>query len=122
MARSGSGNFDSDAASDYIGDLVERLVQEVKQALSNPNSIEPDEYYGDVLPGIVEIIAALHQLSGTATIPPPEVIAEWRSRFLAAREQALRETWNADDPRNKTIRGTFDKLQELSRIVHEDLD
>ena len=122
MARSGAGNFDSDTASDYVGDLVERLVKEVEQALSNPHSIEPDEYYGEVVPCIVEIIAALHQVSGVAAIPPPEVIAGWRSRFLAAREQALSETWNANDPRNKTIRATFDKLQDLSQIVHEDFD
>jgi hypothetical protein len=122
MSRSGSSNFDSDAASDYVGDLVQRLVKEVEQALARPTSTEPDEYYGNVLPCIVEIIAALHQLSGTAALPPPEVIADWRSKFLAVRNRALGGASAAIDPRRRAIRGAFDKLQELSRIVHEDLN
>jgi hypothetical protein len=122
MARSGAGNFDSDAASDYVGDLVERLAQEVEQALSNPSSLEPDEYYGEVLPGIVEIIAALHQLSGTTAIPPPDVVASWRTRFLAVREKAVGGTLDDTDPRTNAIRRVFDRLQELSRKVDEDLD
>lgn len=122
MARSGPGNFESDATSDYIGDLVERLVAEVEQALSKPECLAPDEYYGEVLPCIVEIIAALHQLSGTATIPPPEVVAGWRSKFLAARARAFGEVLNETGSRTKAIRNAFERLQELSQIVYEDLD
>jgi hypothetical protein len=118
----GSSNFDSDAASDYVGDLVEHLVKEVEQALARPHSIEPDEYYGNVLPCIVEIIAALHQLSGVAAIPPPNVLAGWRSQFLAVRARALGGASEARDPRREAIRSAFDKLQELSRILHEDLN
>jgi hypothetical protein len=121
MGRSGTGNFDSDAASDYVGDLVERLVKEVEQALSKPHSITPDEYYGEVLPCIVEIIAALNQLSGTASIPPPETVASWKSRFLAARASAFGGALNDAEPRTSAIRNAFDRLHEISRIIHEDV-
>jgi len=120
MARSGNGNFDSDASADYIGDLVERLVKEVEQALENPKSIEPDEYYGMVLPCIVEILAALNQLSGTASIPSPEVIACWKSKFLSVRKRACGGILQADDPRHKAIRSAFEKLQKQAQKVHAD--
>jgi hypothetical protein len=121
MGKSGTSNFDSDAASDYVGDLVERLVKEIEQALAKPHSIAPDEYYGEVLPCIVEIIAALHQLSGTASIPPPETVAGWKSRFLAARTSAFGVVLDDTELRTSAIRNAFDRLHEMSRIVHEEM-
>jgi hypothetical protein len=119
MGRSGSGNFDSDAAGDYVGELVARLVGEVEQAVTKPQSIEPDEYYGEIVPCIIEILAAVQRRCSTAAIPSPETIASWKLQFLAVRARSFGGKLPENDPRSKAISAAFDDLQQLSRQVHE---
>jgi hypothetical protein len=120
MARKGVGNFDSDTASDYASDLVERLTIEVERAFATPGSIDPDEYYGEMIPAIVEIISVLHRLSGTAAIPSPDVVNRWKTQFLLARDKTLAHADSAGDKRRSVINNTFDELLRHSHAVHED--
>src|SRR5262249_17174459 len=72
----------SGTAADFTGGLVAALVAQVASAVTDPRSMEPDEYYGEVVPAIVEIVGTRHELPGTASIPRPEVVAEWKARFM----------------------------------------
>jgi hypothetical protein len=70
---------------DFVACLVQQLVEQVQNAVAKPINIEPDEYYGEVVPCFVDILAVLHELTGTAAIPPPEVVAEWKNRRSASK-------------------------------------
>jgi hypothetical protein len=118
MGRGGSGNFDSDTAADFAGDLVADLVAKVASAVADPSSLEPDEYYGEVVPAIIDIVATLHQLTGSASIPRPEVVAEWRAKFMEVWEAHI--TGLSPSPQHRRARRvvlqrTFDKLERLAR-------
>jgi hypothetical protein len=117
MGRGGSGNFDSDTAADFAGDLVKGLVAHVTSAIANPSSLEPDEYYGEVVPAIIDIVATLHQLTGTASIPRPEEVAEWRAKFMEAWEAHI--TGLSPSPQHRArrrivLQRTFDRLERLA--------
>jgi hypothetical protein len=118
MARGGSGNFSSDDAWHFLADHTDRLVAEAQQAIVNPSNLEPDEYYGEVVPCIVNVLAALHEMTRSAPIPRPEAVADWRTKFM--------EVWEANidglggSPQHKkdrraVLKKSFDRLERLAR-------
>src|SRR5262249_32718274 len=120
MGRGGDQNFDCDAAMDFVACLVDQLVEQVQNAVAKPSSIEPDEYYGEVVPCTVDILPALHELSGTAAIPPPEVVADWKKKYMEVWEATINAMGSSEEhkrARRATLRKSFDKLGRLSRKV-----
>jgi hypothetical protein len=122
MGRGGSGNFDSDTAADFAGGLVKGLVALVASAVADPTAIEPDEYDGEVVPAIVDIVATLHELTGTASIPKPDVVAEWRARFMEvweAKIDGLSASPQHKKARRAVLKKTFDRLERLARKLYK---
>jgi hypothetical protein len=118
MGRGGSGNFDSDTAADFAGNLVTDLVAKVTSAVGDPSSLEPDAYYGEVVPAIIDIVADLHELTGTASIPRPEVVAEWRAKFMEVWDAHIKDLSPSPQHRRArrvVLQRTFDRLERLAR-------
>src|SRR5688500_16506358 len=78
--------FSGSGAMDFMGNLVGDLVAQMEYAVAEPAHLEPDEYYGQVVPCIVALLAELHVLTGTGAIPGPAVVASWKVRYMAVWE------------------------------------
>jgi hypothetical protein len=117
----GAGNFNSDCAMDFVGGLVDKFVQEVDYASGDPGRMEPDEYHGDIMPCLVAIISSLHELTGTAAIPKPGIVADWKRKYMKVWEEYIDKLQPAPgykDQRRSVLLETFDRLETQSRSVH----
>ncbi|WP_052852481.1 DUF4259 domain-containing protein [Streptomyces avicenniae] len=93
MGTWGSGNFDNDTAGEYLAGVVGRLVDEVAEAMAgDPVGIEPDEYWGVVVPCNVELLTALADAGhGAGSLPTPAVVEEWRRAYIDVWERTIDE-------------------------------
>ncbi|WDZ83848.1 DUF4259 domain-containing protein [Micromonospora cathayae] len=120
MGTWGSGNFDDDTAADHLSALTGRLISEVAEAMSgDPVGIEPDEYWGVVVPCNLELLHLLaRQKYVGASLPAPETIADWKSRYLAVWDgtiDGLEPSPEYREQRRTVLVRTFDQLLELAR-------
>jgi hypothetical protein len=118
MARGGSGNFDSDTAMDFVGGLLDELIARVQDAVAESSRLEPDEYDGEVVPCIVDIIATLYDLTGSASIPKPDIVAGWRTKFMEVWEahiDGLGVSPQHKKSRRAVLKESFARLERLSR-------
>ncbi|GAA1360223.1 DUF4259 domain-containing protein [Catellatospora chokoriensis] len=119
MGTWGSGNFDDDTAADHLSMVTDRLITEVAEAMSgDPVRIEPDEYWGVAVPCNLELLHLIAQqgLVG-ACLPDPEVIADWKARYLAvwdATIDGLEPKPAYKEQRRAVLVRTFDQLSELA--------
>jgi hypothetical protein len=116
----GAGNFDNDCAMDFVGGLVDKFIKEIKAAAADPSSMETDEYYGDIMPCLVAIISNLHELTGTAAIPKPNVVADWKTRYMKVWEGYIDQLTPAPgfkDLRRSVLLETFERLETQSRAL-----
>jgi hypothetical protein len=112
----GHGNFQNDAALDYVDELVDQLVKRIESCFEGTN-LDPDEL------GEAELIPSVHILAWlcqeTGTVPPEaDTVEGWKTRYL--------NNWDATidgldpDPdykvqRRQTIAETFDRLIALGK-------
>jgi hypothetical protein len=121
MGTWGAGNFQNDCAMDYAGRLVRGFVEDVEYAAAEPSRMETDEFYGDIMPCLVAIISSLHELTGTAAIPRPNVVAGWKAKYMAVWEgyiDKLRPAPGYKEQRRAVLLETFDRLEQQSRQIH----
>jgi hypothetical protein len=119
MGTWGSGNFDDDTAADHLADLTSRLVEEVTEAMAGDSvGIEPDEYWGVVVPCNLEL---LHLVASRgyvgANLPAPETVAAWKEKFLGVWDGAidgLEPTPEFRRERREVLVRTFDQVAELA--------
>lgn len=123
MGTWGSGNFDGDTAADHLSMLTARLVSEVAEAMSgDPVEIEPDEYWGVAVPCNLELLHLIARQGYVgAELPEPEVIAGWKTRFLAVWDESidgLEPVPGFKEQRRAVLEQTFDQLSELAVRKH----
>jgi hypothetical protein len=110
MARFGPGNFDENAAADYAAEFVEvHFIKPITDAVRDPQSLERDEWFGVVVPCMVEILAAIAKVR-RGLLPDPEVIQGWKAAYLAV--------WDREGPwpeRRAVLVRTFDRLIRQAR-------
>jgi hypothetical protein len=110
VARFGPGNFDEDAAANYAAEFVEvHFIQPINDAVRNPQSLERDEWFGVVVPCMVEILAAIAKVR-RGLLPDPEVIQGWKAAYLAVWDRE--GSW---PERRAVLVSTFDRLIRLAR-------
>jgi hypothetical protein len=122
MGRWGAGNFANDCALDFVAGLVDKFVQEVAGAVAEPTRLEPDEYYGDIVPCLVTLISSLLEITGTAAIPVPDVVGRWKSTYMAVWEgyiDKVRLARGNKEERRAVLLETFDTLERQSREIHK---
>lgn len=120
MGTWGSGNFDSDTAADHLSILTARLVREVEDAMAgDPVELEPDEYWGVVVPCNLEILQVLaNQRWVGVELPKAATVQAWKSTYLAvwdANIDELEPTPEHKTQRRTALERTFDQLAETIR-------
>ncbi|MEV4412314.1 DUF4259 domain-containing protein [Catellatospora sp. NPDC049609] len=120
MGTWGSGNFDSDTASDHLSIVVDRLVTEVAEAMAgDPVAIEPDEYWGVAVPCNLELLQVLAQAGYAAgRLPEAGVVEEWKKTFMAVWERTIDDLGPSPDfkqARRSVLNRTFDQLADAAR-------
>jgi hypothetical protein len=116
MGTWGEGNFSSDGALDFVGDLIDQLAGTIDSCFDNDNA-DLDEGGEDELMPSVFIIRLLSEYCGTAP-PKPGVIEPWRERYLAIYDEQIDDL--DPDPeykvkRREVIAETFENLLKLSK-------
>ena len=122
MGTWGSGNFQSDGALDYLGDVVDELSARIDEILASDSRAAADEEGESVLMPTVAIISVLCNTCN-AVPPEPDKIADWRTRYLAVFARTMpgldfRGDFTAE--RRAVVEETFDKLLARSRDFHKD--
>jgi len=113
------GNFENDAASEYLDDLTRPLIEHVEQTAVNPAAMEPDELDSVVMICNIEMLACLAE--GLAKddgvirveLPRPTKIKKWKNAYLKVWDRYIAELnpTNAHKARRReVIVNTFDRL------------
>ncbi|MFF1795724.1 DUF4259 domain-containing protein [Kitasatospora sp. NPDC086009] len=125
MGTWGSGNFDSDAAADHLGEFTARLIGEVEQAMAGDRvELEADEYWGTAVPcnlELLHLIASRHYVG--AGLPAAATIEGWKADFMAVWEKSidgLEPAPGHKEERRAVLLRTFDDLAALARERERD--
>ncbi len=111
MGTWNAGNFDNDAALDYVGDLIDQLTDAINSCFEEGNADLDEGGEGELMPSVF-IIHLLSEHCGAAP-PKPDVIASWRDRYVAIYDRQIDELDPDPDykvDRRKTIADTFATL------------
>ena len=115
MGTWGSGNFQSDGALDFVGDLIDQLANTAQTCFDEENAQLDEGGESELVPSVA-IITFLSQNCGAAP-PKPDVIANWRRKYLAIFDDQIDRLADDDNykaERRAVIDKTFGDLIELS--------
>jgi hypothetical protein len=115
MGTWAAGNFSNDGSLDYVGDLIDQLTNTIVGCFNNGNSALDEGGESELMPSVA-IIKILSEQCGAAP-PEPDVIEDWRSKYLAIYDDQI----DGLDPkpdfkveRRKVIDETFAELIRLA--------
>ena len=117
MGTWGAGNFDNDAANDYIDDLCHELADQVEQCFAVEGGCDLEETGEGTLIPTIEILSVLCEYS-SGLPPEPERVAEWKQKYLAIYDEEidyLDPTPEHKVERRRVIEDTFAKLEKQSQ-------
>ncbi|HEV2236142.1 MAG TPA: DUF4259 domain-containing protein [Ktedonobacterales bacterium] len=116
MGTWGPGNFENDAALDFVGDEIDRHVRAIYEVFADHQRFRLDEdAEGEVLPRIA-ILSFLCEHCGGILAKDVDAVA-WKARYLEMYDGMIDEMApDADykEQRRAVIVATFDKLIGLS--------
>jgi hypothetical protein len=111
----GTGNFDNEAAAQYLGLLATQLVATINEVVGSKARLRPGEDGEGMLLPSVDVLAMLCERYGAAP-PRPEAVRQWHEKYLKA--------FDADDRpepspgfragRRKVVEQTFRWLESLA--------
>ncbi len=110
----GTGNFENDTAADYLSLITSQIAEEIEEAISHPNEIEPDEFEGVVVPCKLEILylfAKQHWVG--LMLPDSALVIKWKKEYLFVWDQYMEKSDSKEEyinARRKVIAKTFDQL------------
>jgi hypothetical protein len=112
MGTWGAGNFDSDAALDFIGEQIRRYIAIINEVFAVEYRFRLDEdAEGELIPS-VEILIFLCEHCG-GILPSGLDVAAWKQRYLAmydAQISGLAPVGGYKEERRALIESTFDRL------------
>lgn len=114
MGTVGTGNFDNDGAMDYLGEIVEDLIETIEGCFTDEGTVRLDEGGEDILMPTVELLAILAEQCG-ASSPEPSIVAEWRDKYLESFDQQIEGLDPAPgyrEERRGVIERTFTRLEQ----------
>lgn len=116
------GNFDNDAALDWLIDITTQLLDEISEVLDSPQSLQADALDADLLPCKIELLCTMAE-SGMAPIwPAVQMLEEWKSVYLKAWDEsidALQPDEGYKRDRRATLVETFERMIDLARRDQE---
>lgn len=120
MGTWSAGNFENDGALDFVGDLVDQLIEGIERCFEESGA-DLDEEGEAVLVPSVEIISLLCERCNAAP-PDPEAVKSWKEEYLEIYDAQIDQLDPDPDyqvERRRTIEQTFDRLLEQSRKFWE---
>jgi hypothetical protein len=88
MGTWGSGNFDNDAALDYVAGVVGPLVAQLQAVVDNPSLAEADEDGGTECLVAAELLISLSQYYTDPTLTP-QLVTDCRDVVLSEWENTI---------------------------------
>lgn len=130
MGTWGSGNFESDTALDHFGTVTTPLLEQIREAFKNKESLQPDEYESEAVLCNMDILLAIaHGLGskakpfGISQFPKVKQIQTWQKTYLKVWDDYIDELEPDEDyktNRKETIIKTFERFIALAQY-YEDL-
>jgi hypothetical protein len=119
MGTWGLGNFENDTAADHLSILTARLIEEIDNAVSNPDEIEPDEYWGVAVPCNIELLCVFQERGYVGCVlPKSETIQQWKATYMSVWDAKI-DGFNPEPDYKKKRRDilcdTFDRLIGLAQ-------
>lgn len=117
MATFSEDNFGNDGAMAYLSMLTARLVATIQEVMADDSRLGADEDGETMLMPSVEVLALLCERYACAP-PRPDVVEDWRQKYLAAWDQTigrLRPKAAFKTARRKVIDKTFRWLEGLAQ-------
>jgi hypothetical protein len=112
MGTWAEGNFDNDAALDFIGDEIDRYVGVIEAIFADEQRFRLDEDAEAMLMPSIEILSLLCDHCG-GVLPEDLDVAAWKARYLKIYDEHidhLEPQGNYKQQRRAVIEATFDKL------------
>jgi hypothetical protein len=113
----GAGNFANDQALDYAHELVDRMIEQVEEAVASEHGLEPDEPDSVRVMCNVELMWLIGRHAGLSR-PEAETAEVWKDRYLAvwdAHIDGLDPEPGFKEERRAVVVATFDRLILLYR-------
>jgi hypothetical protein len=117
MGTWGPGNFENDAALDFIDEEIDRHVREIEAIFADEQRFLLDEdAEGGLIPRVVLLTLLCQQCGGV--LEDATDVAVWKERYLAMYDEQI-DGLEPDEAyktqRRAVIADTFDRLIELKR-------
>ena len=117
MGTWGAGNFQSDGALDYVGDVTAGLCARIESVMSDEILFALDEEAEAVIPPTVTMLTLLCDRCGAAP-PEPGRVLSWREKYLSMFDREIGDLDPAEGygpERRATLIETFDALLSKSK-------
>lgn len=122
MGTWGSGNFDSDGALDYMGEIMDGLGTRIENTFADESLSYLDEY-GEAV--IVPSVAVMSVLCEQCHAVPPQAVTvtQWKTQYLTLFDDQIEGLGGSAEfnrERRATVVSTFERLEEQARAFWRD--
>jgi predicted secreted protein len=120
MGTWSTGNFQNDQALDYLGEVMDSLVEKLEKVVKNPILAEADEPSNFEVMAAVEIITVLCE-NLNAVPPQPALVSKCQETFLTSWEKsidALVRKSGFKEERRAVIVASFETLKGIAQEWH----
>jgi hypothetical protein len=115
-----TGNFDSAGASQFLGELIEDLVEQIEDIFDDEDRFSLDDDAECILMPCVELVALLCERYD-ARPPKPKKIQKWHKKYLKMYDAQIDDLEPPDgykEERRGVIDKTFNWLESVARTYH----
>ena len=115
------GNFDNDCSADFLSDITGKLVEEIRQAVKDPEKLEADEYWGDAMPSSIELLNLIATQNWVGTVLPETSEAKaWKATYLEVWDKSIEHLNPKEGYKEKrlsVLEDTFNRLIDFSKDI-----
>ncbi len=116
MGTWAAGPFGNDAALDYVGEIVDTLVENIESFMRSP---QIDEGFDDAFAAValLNVVAT----ASSASCPEPDVVLRWQKTMLKCFDEQIESLSPKKDfvrRQRAAVTSAFAKLLRLSKRFH----
>jgi hypothetical protein len=117
MGTWGAGNFDNDAAGDYLDSIKQQLVKAIEDCLAGKTEWSLFECGEEQLMPSVDLLCLICEHYDKSPIVEVETVRGWKQKFLSYYDEVSNDVGAKPDylvKRRKVIEETFNRLEKLA--------
>jgi hypothetical protein len=123
MGTWGSGNFQNDTAADFLSELTHGWIDDINGTMEDPEMLEADEYWGEVVPCLLEMLCTFSDKGWVGTALPKSADAQtWKKTYMNAWYNSidgLEPDESYKEERKILLINLFDKLIDKAKKMEE---